>query len=282
MPPKKTATTEEVSESSNATKKDENMSTKAKSESSKTPAVVRKPTPHPPTMVMIKEALKELDSRKGVSLQAIRGYITEKYPSVDLIRLKYMIRKALSKGLEGGVLVRPANSTATGAQGRFRLAVKGKAKESKVKTTENTNPNLEKTPRSPKAGPKTKATDVVKKKPAAKKQEQKKPSEDAKPKAANEVSASKVPPAKKPKAKKPAEGVVEDQPKLKAAKTTKASKGVAKGAGASKGTAKVEGPAKKKGAKAKVSLKLAEGDDGDIAPPKTTGRRGKKAAAAAE
>lgn len=71
---------------------------------------------------MLKEALKQLDTRKGVSSQAIRSYITEKYPSVDTVRLKYMMRKALAKGLESGMLVRPANSTATGAQGRFRVS----------------------------------------------------------------------------------------------------------------------------------------------------------------
>lgn len=71
--------------------------------------------------MMVKEALKELDSRKGVSSQAIRSYIREKYPSLDQVRLKYMMRKALNKGIESGVLVRPPNSTASGAQGRFRV-----------------------------------------------------------------------------------------------------------------------------------------------------------------
>ena len=70
---------------------------------------------------MVKEAVKELDSRKGVSSQAIRNSIKVKYPTMDLVRLKYTVRKALIKGLENGSLVRPANSTATGAQGRFRV-----------------------------------------------------------------------------------------------------------------------------------------------------------------
>ncbi|XP_010879284.3 protein B4 [Esox lucius] len=272
MPPKKAATSEVIPESSDAPKKDEKVLAKAKSDSSKAPPVARKPALHPPTMVMVKEAITELDSRKGVSLQAIRGYITEKYPSVDPIRLKYMIRKALSKGIEGGVLVRPTNSTATGAQGRFRLAVRAKVKAPKLKTTENTDPNLEKAPQTAKAGPKAKETDAEKKKPVTKKQ---KTSEDAKPKKAAKVaSASKVPPAKKPKAKKPAEGVAEDQSKPKA-KTTRA----AKGEGAS------EGAAKTKKVKAKASQKPAAGGNGETALPKTTGKRGKKAvvvAAAAE
>lgn len=89
-------------------------------------------------------------------------------------------------------------------------------------------------------------------------------SQDPKPqKVQKEATASKVAPAKKPKAKKSAEGASKEQPKLKAQKTSKAAKG--------------EGATQKKGAK--VSKK-PEGDaQGDAAPPpKTTGKRGKKAA----
>lgn len=93
------------------------------SKSSSTKATGRKVSPHPSTMEMVKEALKELDSRKGVSAQAIRGYIKEKYTTVDETRLKFMVRRSLNKGIETGVFVRPANSgsTTTGAQGRFRV-----------------------------------------------------------------------------------------------------------------------------------------------------------------
>uniref|UniRef100_A0A9J7YWF9 H15 domain-containing protein n=1 Tax=Cyprinus carpio carpio TaxID=630221 RepID=A0A9J7YWF9_CYPCA len=93
------------------------------SESSSNKATGRKVSPHPSTMEMVKEALKELDSRKGVSAQAIRGYIKEKYTTVDETRLKFMVRRTLNKGIETGVFVRPANSgsTTTGAQGRFRV-----------------------------------------------------------------------------------------------------------------------------------------------------------------
>lgn len=86
-------------------------------------AAGRKVSPHPSTIEMVKEALKELDSRKGVSAQAIRSYIKEKYTTVDETRVKFMVRKALAKGLETAVFVRPANSapTTTGAQGRFRV-----------------------------------------------------------------------------------------------------------------------------------------------------------------
>lgn len=84
-------------------------------------AAPRKPPTHPPAMEMVKEALKELDSRKGVSAQAVRTFIKEKHPTVDESRLKFMVRRALVKGLESGTLVRPANSNSTGAQGRFRV-----------------------------------------------------------------------------------------------------------------------------------------------------------------
>lgn len=83
---------------------------------------VRKVPPHPSTMEMVKTALMELDQRKGVSAQAIRTFIKEKYVMVDNTRLKMMVRKALVKGMESGTLVRPANSSkTTGAQGRFRV-----------------------------------------------------------------------------------------------------------------------------------------------------------------
>lgn len=78
--------------------------------------------PHPSTTVMVKEALKELDSRRGCSSQAIQRYIKEEYPSVDAVRLKHFVRRALNKGLESGDLVRPANSSVTtGAMGKFRV-----------------------------------------------------------------------------------------------------------------------------------------------------------------
>lgn len=83
---------------------------------------LRKIAAHPSTAIMVKEALKALDSRKGVSSQAIHNYIKQKYPSVDVVRLKHFVRRALKKGIETGTLVRPASSNVTtGAAGRFRV-----------------------------------------------------------------------------------------------------------------------------------------------------------------
>uniref|UniRef100_A0A8C9RBK4 H15 domain-containing protein n=1 Tax=Scleropages formosus TaxID=113540 RepID=A0A8C9RBK4_SCLFO len=117
--------------------------------------VARKASAHPSTMEMVKEALKALDSRKGSSAQAIRGYILDKYPSVDAVRLKYMLRKALTKGIESGDLVRPANSSGNGAQGRFRIPAKSKTKEIKAKASENTDPNAGRALKAEKAAVKT-------------------------------------------------------------------------------------------------------------------------------
>ncbi|CAB1315377.1 unnamed protein product [Coregonus sp. 'balchen'] len=301
MAPKKTAASEEVISSSESPTKDEIVSGKVKSDSSEAPAVARKTPLHPPTMMMVKEALKELDSRKGVSSQAIRSYITEKYPPLDLVKLKYMIRKALNKGIESGVLVRPPNSTANGAQGRFRLAVRGKVKEPKPKATENTDPNV----KAAKAGAKkTKEKEAVAEKKTTAKKQKEKTSEasviyvltigivqvvlDAKPKKG--PGGSKVAPAKKPKAKRPAEGAAEDHPKPKALKAAKKGEGAAKkGEGAAKkgeGAAKKgEGAAKKGEGAAKKGEGAAKkgegGNEGDTVAPaaRTTGKRGKKAAA---
>ncbi|XP_071201183.1 protein B4-like [Salvelinus alpinus] len=88
-------------------------------------------------MVMVNEALKELDSRKGVSSQAIRGYITEKYPSVDLVRLKYMIRKTLKKGFEGGVLDAKASAS--------KVAPAKKPKSKRAEGTAEDQPKAQKT-----------------------------------------------------------------------------------------------------------------------------------------
>uniref|UniRef100_A0A670ZMV7 H15 domain-containing protein n=1 Tax=Pseudonaja textilis TaxID=8673 RepID=A0A670ZMV7_PSETE len=91
----------------------------------------RVPGRYPPTLTMVTEAVGALNERKGSSTAAIKRYIRHNYPGVDPIRLKYYLRRALLKGLEKGYLVRPLNSSAQGATGRFKLAAikpkKGKA-----------------------------------------------------------------------------------------------------------------------------------------------------------
>ncbi|KAL7837937.1 hypothetical protein AOLI_G00263410 [Acnodon oligacanthus] len=240
--------------------------------------VPRKASTHPPTMEMVREALIELDSRKGVSAQAIRTFIREKHPTVEETRVKFMVRRALLKGLESGALVRPANSSSTGAQGRFRLAV-GKPKAKPPKKTkeakENTNPNVGKA-KAEDAGMKTKPV----KKSAA---DGDKPKKDA--------SASKVAPAKKPKAKKAASNAEEPKPKAQTSKSkgaetgkTTAKKAGKKGAqkteeGGNEGAEVTAAPKKgKKAAQKTEDGEKAHGEEGSAAAPKASGRKGKKAA----
>ncbi|XP_061783575.2 protein B4-like [Nerophis lumbriciformis] len=164
----------------------------------KGPVALRVKSAHPATNLMVREAIKTLDSRNGVSLQAIHNFIKLNYPSTDSVRRNYFVRRAIKKGLETGELVRPANAVVTvGAKGRFRLAPK--AKEVKGKK-ENEDPNVQETPKEENKKTKT-ANGAAKKSDAAnepKKEEVKVPE-----KSKDDVPlSSKVAPAKKPKSNK--------------------------------------------------------------------------------
>ncbi|XP_019736340.1 linker histone H1M [Hippocampus comes] len=238
---------------------------------------LRKIALHPGTSVMVVEALKELDSRKGVSKQAIQNFIKRKYPSVDKIRLKYFVRRALRKGLEDGTLVRPPNSTVTtGVVGKFRLAPKRKESKAKVEPSvqraakveslvqkaakvENVEPNVQKSPKVAKEAPKTKAGGTKK---AAADEQVKPPKKKAtkgsiKSKKDEEAPPSKVPPAKKPKGKKAAnENVEEAQGTVRTKAKPKEVKAVADG-------------------KTKAKPKEAKGK-ADKAAPKSAAKQGRK------
>ncbi|XP_053723768.1 protein B4 [Synchiropus splendidus] len=180
MPPKKAAVAEEESAQKGADTETQ-----------------RKAPAHPATFVMVKEALTELDSRKGVSSIAVRTFIKQKYPTVDAVRLKHLVRKALKKGLESGAVVRPASSTvSTGVVGKFRLAPKVKAPKPK---SENVDPNVPEVAKEA-VKKKKKGTGAPKKPEKGSKKD--KAGEDPKaPKKPKEKPAATVAPAKKPKAK---------------------------------------------------------------------------------
>uniref|UniRef100_A0A672IS89 H15 domain-containing protein n=1 Tax=Salarias fasciatus TaxID=181472 RepID=A0A672IS89_SALFA len=112
-----------------------------KEETKSDAAAVRKPPAHPSRVLMIKEAIKSLDS-----------YIKQTYPSLDPVQLKHLVRNSLKKGLEKDSSVRPADSTVTaGAMAKFRLGPE--VKKSKV---ENTDPNVKKAPKAAEDEPKPK------------------------------------------------------------------------------------------------------------------------------
>ncbi|KAG7244586.1 hypothetical protein INR49_029605, partial [Caranx melampygus] len=194
MPPKKPAADRTPSN---------DASVEEKTEAKPDAAAVRKLSAHPSTAIMVKEALQELDSRKGVSSQAIQNYIKQKYPSVDLLRLKHFVRRALKKGLENGMVVRPASSTVTaGLTGKFRLAPK--VKEPKPRT-ENRDPNVQKAPKAAKDGAKkASGAGASKKKGSEQAQSEEDPKPPKKSKKSEEAASSKAP-GKKTKAKKAAE-----------------------------------------------------------------------------
>nr|XP_002738107.1 PREDICTED: protein B4-like [Saccoglossus kowalevskii] len=83
----------------------------------------KRPLPtHPKTLDMVIEAVQELNSRNGASVQGIKRWILSTYPTVDPIRIKPLLKQALAKGLESGLLIRPKNSMGlVGATGRFKI-----------------------------------------------------------------------------------------------------------------------------------------------------------------
>lgn len=86
---------------------------------------VRVPRRHPPVLRMVLEALQAGEQRRGTSVVAIKVYILQKYPTVDAIRLKYLLKRALNTGMQRGLLARPTNSKAKGATGSFKVSMLG-------------------------------------------------------------------------------------------------------------------------------------------------------------
>ncbi|XP_045668239.1 histone H1.8 [Ursus americanus] len=115
---------------------------------------VRGPRRHPPMLRMVLEALQAGEQRRGTSVAAIKVHILQKYPTVDVLRLKYLLKQALATGVRRGLLVRPPNSKARGATGSFKLVPKHKRKVQPRKTSTMTAPRKpseakEKVPKKP-------------------------------------------------------------------------------------------------------------------------------------
>uniref|UniRef100_A0A2K5QZV0 Histone H1.8 n=1 Tax=Cebus imitator TaxID=2715852 RepID=A0A2K5QZV0_CEBIM len=83
---------------------------------------------HPPVLRMVLEALQAGEQRRGTSVAAIKLYILKKYPTMDVLRFKYLLKQALATGMRRGLLARPLNSKARGATGSFKLVTKHKRK----------------------------------------------------------------------------------------------------------------------------------------------------------
>ncbi|XP_010335480.3 histone H1.8 [Saimiri boliviensis] len=87
---------------------------------------------HPPMLRMVLEALQAGEQRRGTSVAAIKLYILQKYPMMDVLRFKYLLKQALATGIRRGLLARPLNSKARGATGSFKLVTKRKIKPRKM------------------------------------------------------------------------------------------------------------------------------------------------------
>merc|ERR1712095_235476 len=130
---------------------------------------------HPPTSVMIVNAVTALKERNGSSLPAIKKYIAANYKA-DTVKLAPFIKKGLKNLVEKKVLIQTKGK---GASGSFKVAkVEKKEKKPAAKKTKAAGEKKAKSPQKKAAKPKSpkkkapkKAKSPVKKakKPAAKK-----------------------------------------------------------------------------------------------------------------
>merc|ERR1712213_289794 len=153
---------------------------------------------HPPTSVMIVNAVTALKERNGSSLPAIKKYITANYKA-DTVKLAPFIKKGLKNLVEKKVLIQTKGK---GASGSFKVA-KVEKKEKKPAKPKAKKP----------AAKKTKAAGEKKQNPLRGKQPNPKVLRRRLPKKAK----SPVKKAKKPAAKKPA-AAKKTTPKKTAAK----------------------------------------------------------------
>ncbi|XP_014356750.2 histone H1 [Papilio machaon] len=106
---------------------------------------------------MVHEALKDLKSRKGTSLYAIKKYMHENY-DVDVVKVNYIIKKLIKNEVEAGIIVQV---NGIGASGSFKLAPAADKQKNKPKTKKIEKKITEKTDTKTKKSDKT-TTDVEK------------------------------------------------------------------------------------------------------------------------
>ncbi|XP_074139956.1 histone H1.8 isoform X1 [Sminthopsis crassicaudata] len=158
---------------------------------------------HPPTLQMVAEALMAKGDKHGTSVAAIKFYIRQMYPAVNTKRFRYLLKQALAKGVSNGVLVRPRNSTATGARGRFKLGTKNKIRVTQTKKPRaSVKPKKKKVVKTNEAGKVSSETETKNKVSASKKKmstmaSPKKKVPTTKKKSAEASSEKKVPATKK-------------------------------------------------------------------------------------
>ncbi|XP_018410738.1 PREDICTED: protein B4 [Nanorana parkeri] len=207
---------------------------------------------HPSTLAMVVEVLKKNSEKKGTSVPAIRARILAAHPTVDPVRLKFLLRAALYKGIEKGILVRPLNSSATGATGRFKLAKPLLKTKAVSNMSENVDPNG-----LPKEKPKKKVLKVAKPKEA-------KPKE---PKEKSETASKKEKSSEKPKASKPKKEP-EEKPKVSAAPKKPKAKTAVDGETKTK-----KEPAKKEKAEEKETTKVKDSEGNATAKSSKKGKK---------
>ncbi|XP_035658865.1 heterochromatin protein 1-binding protein 3-like [Branchiostoma floridae] len=93
----------------------------------KTVAAKKMAVPDPPKMeIIIRDAMVEYCEPKEASPQAIKKYLSEHYPHLEIETRSYLLKRALQKGVENGQLIQLSGK---GMSGTFRLVESYKPKK---------------------------------------------------------------------------------------------------------------------------------------------------------
>lgn len=94
---------------------------KAAAKPRKAPAAARSSVS---TINIVTEALEKTEEKKGLSLSGLKSFAVSNYPDLAAqAAFKSRLRKAILKGLENELLIRPAKSKeCTGVTGRFKVS----------------------------------------------------------------------------------------------------------------------------------------------------------------